>query len=500
MAASNPGSAVKLVFTAAVKREIPVRWLADRDAGVFSIRRLKAEGVGIVEQPILIVITGVGPRASSDAAVWIRDNLSPFSVVNLGTAASVSPDFCVGDWVMPEISSGRNDRDLRLDTRIPFPWSGSGVLKRGGAIFSVSEPMCGGPPFSVKGASLVDMESRAQAEVFCERGIPFHVVKSISDLAGPDSAAQYESSLEPLRKSIEALYEFLEQPGEPDVSVVIPVHNRQDRIGPCIESVLSQTMAPKEVIVVDDGSTDQTSMVLRRFDGRIDVVALPENRGVSCARNVGAERAEGRWICFLDSDDLWKENKLWNQWSFIRRHPFFQIVQSEEIWIRDGVRVNSQKHHAKPDGWIWSRSLDLCLVSPSAVLLKKSLFDEHGGFDESLPACEDYDLWIRISRDHPVGLDPTLSVVKHGGHSDQLSRRFEAMDRFRVRSLVKAMERETDPIFRARLSDVLKRKAGILAQGCRKRGRPDEASYFESLTRPCGAREGERCDAAGDGA
>ncbi len=183
----------------------------------------------------------------------------------------------------------------------------------------------------------------------------------------------------------------------------------------------------------------------------------------------------------MDSDDRWEKDKLKNQMAYLRKYPFYQIMQSEEIWIRNRVRVNPCKHHKKPLGWIWEQSLKRCLVSPSGVLIKKSLVEGYGNFDESLSVCEDYDLWLKISRHHPVGLDPSLSVIKYGGHKDQLSRKYPAIDWFRVKSLIGMLGSESLPHFRQKIINVLSKKLMILIQGYEKRLKLKDAQECKEI-------------------
>ena len=236
-----------------------------------------------------------------------------------------------------------------------------------------------------------------------------------------------------------------------------------------IESILSQSYPPEEIIVVNDASTDKTQDILKSFGDKLTCLFLPRNSGPSRARNEGIKHAKTEWIAFLDSDDLWEKDKLKKQIAYLNQYPFYQILQSEEEWIRNGKRVNPCKHHKKPEGWIWEPSLERCLVSPSGVLVKRSLLERYGLFDESLPVCEDYDLWLKISRHHPVGLEPSLSIVKYGGHKDQLSRQYPAMDRFRVRSLARLLKNEQHPDFRKKIISVFEKKLKILIKGYEKR-------------------------------
>lgn len=268
--------------------------------------------------------------------------------------------------------------------------------------------------------------------------------------------------------------------GPPPVSVIIPTHNRAAFVTEAIDSVLSQQYAPVELIVVDDGSTDHTAETLAAYENRIQVIRQA-NKGVSAARNRGIQAATGDYIAFLDSDDLWLPEKLVRQTAFFSANPDALICQTEEIWIRNGKRVNPRKKHKKPSGFIFRDSLALCLVSPSAVMLKRHLIDEIGGFDESLPACEDYDLWLRISHRFPIHLIDEALIVKRGGHADQLSKMI-GLDRYRIQSLCKLLDRAVlDPGDYTAAADMLETKCRIYANGCLKRNKPEEAAMYFDL-------------------
>jgi glycosyltransferase involved in cell wall biosynthesis len=260
----------------------------------------------------------------------------------------------------------------------------------------------------------------------------------------------------------------------PSVSVIIPTYNRCDFVRDAIASVLAQTFQDFELIVVDDGSTDGTEEVVREFP-RTRYFSQ-ENRGVSAARNAGVAASHGELIAFLDSDDLWQPQKLATQVAFFAAQSEAHICQTEEVWLRNGVRVNPRNKHKKPSGDIFAASLQLCLVSPSAVMMRRELFDHMGGFDEELPACEDYDLWLRISAREPVHLIEDALVIKRGGHADQLSHRFWGVDRFRVAALSKLLDAGVlTPTQRQQAEAMLVEKCRILAQGARKRGKDGEA-------------------------
>lgn len=251
-------------------------------------------------------------------------------------------------------------------------------------------------------------------------------------------------------------------------------------VGEAVESVLSQSLSDFELTVVDDRSTDETVDKLASFGSRLRILST-SRRGVSAARNTGVSHSAGRYLAFLDSDDLWRPGKLARQTGFMTEHPDVQICQTDEFWIRRGVRVNPKAVHLKPSGDVFLRSLDLCLVSPSAVMMTRELFERLGGFDETFTVCEDYDLWLRIAVEQPIPLIPEALVVKRGGHADQLSHSIWGMDRYRVQALQKLLRAGLDGTRRAAVLEVLRRKVGILANGARKRGKMREAAEFEAL-------------------
>jgi len=266
-------------------------------------------------------------------------------------------------------------------------------------------------------------------------------------------------------------------------TVVIPTHNRRAFVREAVISVLAQGGTGCEVIVVDDGSEDGTAAALRNEFGAAVRLIETANRGVSAARNAGVLAGRGDLVAFLDSDDVWLPGKLAAQFACLA-DPAVQICQTQEIWMRDGVRVNPSRRDRKPSGRIFSESLRRCLVSASTVMLRRSLFERVGGFDESLPACEDYDLWLRIARDTEIHLVDHAYVVRRAGHADQLSRRFWGMDRFRVAALARLLAADDlEPGHRAEAGHVLAEKCAILAAGAARRGRLAEADHYRTLAR-----------------
>ncbi|RMH71890.1 MAG: glycosyltransferase [Gemmatimonadetes bacterium] len=261
----------------------------------------------------------------------------------------------------------------------------------------------------------------------------------------------------------------------PHISVIIPVYNRVDFLRQAVDSVLAQTYRDFELIVVDDGSTVDLNSIQADLNRQgHQYIRLDQNRGVSAARNVGVAHARGAWMAFLDSDDRWLPEKLARQMAFLADHPHFRICQTGEIWIRRGRRVNPKKYHVLASGAdSFRQSVARCSVSPSSVLVDRVVWDECGGFDERLPVCEDYELWLRLTASYEVGLVAESLIVKYGGHADQLSRSLPAMDRFRLFALLNLLvEQALQPsqIDLVRLE--IRRKARILEKGAIKRGNP----------------------------
>ena len=233
-----------------------------------------------------------------------------------------------------------------------------------------------------------------------------------------------------------------------EVSVIIPTYNREKFISECVQSVLAQTLPAREIIIVDDGSTDATYNILRdlgfnSLSTKKTVLRyfFQQNRGVSSARNLGIKEARSEYIALLDSDDLWLKSKLDRQVSAFRNDTqSSRLCHTDEIWIRNGVRVNQHKKHKKHGGNVFQSCLKLCCISPSSAMMHRSVFEDFGFFDEDLPACEDYDFWLRYSAKEDVNFIDEPLIIKKGGHSDQLSGAHWGMDRFRIYSIEKILK------------------------------------------------------------
>ncbi|MAJ96631.1 MAG: glycosyl transferase [SAR116 cluster bacterium] len=256
-----------------------------------------------------------------------------------------------------------------------------------------------------------------------------------------------------------------------EISVIIPTYNRCDLLKRAINSVIKQTITPKEIIIVDNGSTDQTYQMVSSLFPEINYF-IEKKRGVSAARNKGILESKSKWIAFLDSDDAWKPTKLEKQMEYsVFNQDKYRIIHTDENWYRNKKFLNQLKKHKKSGGNIFKNSLQLCCISPSSVVLKKQIFDDYGLFDENLEVCEDYDMWIRITAKEEVGFLDSPLVLKYGGHSDQLSKKFWGMDRFRIKSLEKNLKNEHfSKSQKINVLDTLIEKLTIVSDGALKRG------------------------------
>jgi glycosyltransferase involved in cell wall biosynthesis len=239
------------------------------------------------------------------------------------------------------------------------------------------------------------------------------------------------------------------------------------------------------LIIVDDGSDDNTEEILNNLPSeKVRILKNNQNRGVSYSRNQGALAARTSWLAFLDSDDEWLPGKLKIQSQFIKSHPKFKFIHSEEIWVRNGVRVNAPLKYKKPVGRAFLESLKICTVSPSTCLIHKDLFWEMGGFREDFPVCEDYNLWLKIFSQNEIGFINEPLIKKYGGHEDQLSTKFKAMDYWRVISIVETLQLNSDKLSDVERSfaiEVLRNKTEILINGYQKYGQLEKVTEITEI-------------------
>ena len=263
------------------------------------------------------------------------------------------------------------------------------------------------------------------------------------------------------------------------ISVVIPTYNRIALVERAIDSVLMQSIKPFDIIVVDDGSDDGTSEMIKKKYRSINLVQQ-QNSGVSAARNNGIKHAKGDWIALLDSDDEWTEKKLENQVNRLIKNPDYHFCHTNEIWIRNGVRVNQKKRHQKYGGYIFDKCLDICRISPSSTLFKKNILEHVGWFNTQLPVCEDYDLWLRITADYKILFVDEPLIIKYGGHTDQLSQSVEGIELFRIKSLENLLANtELSPQKKNLAITMIIKKLNIYLNGLIKRKKQTETEQVK---------------------
>jgi glycosyltransferase involved in cell wall biosynthesis len=240
------------------------------------------------------------------------------------------------------------------------------------------------------------------------------------------------------------------------ISVIIPTFNRAKLVQRAIKSVLNQTLKPYEIIVVDDGSTDDTLEVLKNYPIK---VLTQKNKGISSARNLGIKNATGDIIALLDSDDEWLPTKLKLQLKLFE--DGFSFTHTDEIWIRDNQELKQKAHHKKPDGECFYENISFCKISPSTIMIEKKLFEKVGYFDEDLEVCEDFDMWLRVLKVTPIKLLPIPLTKKYAGEDKQLSFKYFAMDRFRIKALLKHLPD-------SKIYHEIEKKLSILTYGAKK--------------------------------
>ena len=296
--------------------------------------------------------------------------------------------------------------------------------------------------------------------------------------------------------------------------MIVPVYNRDLMLSEAVGSILYQTYRDFELIIVDDGSTDKTAMIATegleaKVGAAIDAVTLAATPGKAparprdltpttptafrylkldhtgmpgAARNRGAEAARGRYLAFLDSDDLWLPSKLELQSSLMARNSSCPISHTREIWLRDGKIISqaSQKH--RRFGRLLKDSLVKCIIGPSTVMIERDLFLESGGFRDDLEIGEDYELWLKITSKHSVGYIDQSLTVKRAGHPDQLTSKYGYIEHFRIKALAELLDSGYfEGENREDAAAELLRKCAIYIDGAKKRGKFKEALQYERL-------------------
>ncbi len=267
-----------------------------------------------------------------------------------------------------------------------------------------------------------------------------------------------------------------------DISVIIPTYNRVEFVQKAVESVLNQTHKDFELIIVDDGSEDNTKEIISSFHDERIKYYYQFNRGPGPARNEGIKKSSGKYLAFLDSDDVWVSEKLETQLNEMKKHAEYFLSHTEELWYKGVRQIKPLKMHRKRHGDIFEWSLKLCSVSMSTVMIKGELIDRIGYFDKNLEVCEDYDYWLRVTSQYPVLLINEPFTIKQGGHYDQQSQKYFGLDKFRIYAIEKIIKSNTLNEEQSILAfNELKKKCRIYGQGCLKYNRKKEGEYYLKL-------------------
>ena len=268
------------------------------------------------------------------------------------------------------------------------------------------------------------------------------------------------------------------------VDIIIASYNRKAFLKRAVRSVYEQTYKDWNLIIVDDGSTDET--FLEDYGSQTKFFRLLENKGVSFARNYGIQKSSAEWLAFLDSDDEWKPSKLEKQMQLLQEHSSAKWLHCNELWIKNQKILHQKKKHKKTGARIFDLCVSLCCVSPSAVVIKRELFEELGVFREDFPVCEDYELWLRLSASYPILFLEEALIVKHGGHLDQLSFKFKAMDYWRVKALLPFLnDQRLSKEEKQKVRESLLKRTKILLKGYKKhknfKNQDEIQNIYESL-------------------
>ena len=257
------------------------------------------------------------------------------------------------------------------------------------------------------------------------------------------------------------------------VSVVIPTFNRRDYITTALDSVLAQTYKDYEIVIIDDGSSDDTKEVLKPYQDDIRYF-YQENRGISGARNRGIRESRGDYIALLDSDDYWLPEKLKCQTDRIKEEPECGMVATRCSSIAPDGTFRKKNRPGK-SGWILNDIFKANFIRTSSALITRKCFDTVGLFDESLPEGEEYDLWLRIAKQYPiVFINEPLTVYTdnpHGVSTDSLAGRL-----IRLKVLEKEYLRKSIPsqLYKKRMS----RNYHYVGRHYLRRGKKSEGKQY----------------------
>lgn len=267
------------------------------------------------------------------------------------------------------------------------------------------------------------------------------------------------------------------------VDVVIPAYGRAGLTAEAIRSVLSQTHGELRLWVADDASPEPLAAQISIQDSRLKFLRLEKNQGPGAARNHGARAGTAPFIAFLDSDDLWHGEKTEKQLDYLKKNPSCQWVHANEIWMRNGEVVRQKAEHRKQGGQFLERAFERCLIATSAVMFRREFFEKHGGFAPYFFVCEDYELWLRLLADSPVGFMDEPLAIKRAGAWEQLSATRE-IDRYRVLALHRFYRLHRNDVklkeYMAALLLEAEKKTGLLLRGAQKYARTRRQKAYQA--------------------
>jgi glycosyltransferase involved in cell wall biosynthesis len=468
-------SNIKFVITVALNQEIPFKELKSLSSiSIITLKSINSNNINSISSTcsVLIIITGVGKQNSIQSSEWINHNLLPLFIINWGTCGAQINADAVGSI----LSFHKFQNRIKTEKKLPFSHSikeCDDVLSSVDAGYLINNPDLVLEDV-IPSSAFTDMEAYYQAS----RLSHFYCIKLVTDFR--NNELEFQSSLKIAPEKFKEVFKCLfETYKSSDVSVVIPTFNRNVMLKRAIESCQYQSSPAREIIVVDDGSTDATKDLIKYFNlPNLKYLSLKKNEGVSQARNLGIQNATGSIIALLDSDDVWSVDKLTQQIEYFNKYPFFSIIQSKDEWVRNQIPIIIPKHLEKKEGWIFDDSLLRCAIAPSSVLIIKKIFENSNYFDPTLKACEDYDLWLSLTRFLPIGLDESINLKRFAGHKDQLSIATK-LDFCRIFSLDKHYMKEENIDIKESIERVIKKKLRIVINGATKRNVKLEKSLLK---------------------
>ena len=253
------------------------------------------------------------------------------------------------------------------------------------------------------------------------------------------------------------------------ISVIIPTYNRADTILRSVHSVLNQTYENIELLIIDDGSTDNTRELIGQIeDSRIRYISLDTNSGASNARNIGADYAKGEWIAFQDSDDAWKPDKLVKQIAYSLEHPEYHLIYTSYIAHLTDQDIYFPTHPlpAAMEGQMFDVLLLRNVIGAPTMLIKRDAFLQSGGFDTAYQSLEDWEFVIRFSKHNLIGYLPEYLMdvyMLDGGISSRAGAYYDSRCRMLAEYKNEMLERN---LFNTIVMDILTRanNSGIQEQ------------------------------------